>query len=249
MIDTNNRVAQGVTLAVRQYHCKLCCVCHTAADPSAVWDLVYSFSLTLHFSSLPHIQTALKWCNDRQKQDLALRALTKLDYIQPNKRRTLFFFFFPLTHFSCHINKDIPHLFDRIFPESLRWLLATQQYGRSKWIMGHIVEKNQVNVELDPENILAGNESFNSNLKISDCILHFDMFCATYCFPAKVSARPLFWMVWSALLFPALLIQMRQIDKVIYISHLANTEIIHYKGSIGCWTLDYGTLKCSLISL
>ncbi|XP_039877399.1 solute carrier family 22 member 23-like [Simochromis diagramma] len=42
-----------------------------------------------------------------------------------------------------------------IFPESLRWLLATQQYGRSKWIMGHIVEKNQVNVELDPENILA----------------------------------------------------------------------------------------------
>lgn len=81
--------------------------------------------------------------------------------------------FFPLTHFSCHINKDIPHLFDRIFPESLRWLLATQQYSRSKCIMGHIVEKNQVNVELDPENILTGNESFNSNLKISDSMSAF----------------------------------------------------------------------------
>lgn len=44
----------------------------------------------------------------------------------------------------------------RIFPESLRWLLATQQYGRSKWIMGRIAEKNQVNVELDADNILTG---------------------------------------------------------------------------------------------
>lgn len=159
-------------MAVRQYHCKLCCVCHTAADP--VWDLVYSFSLTLHFSSLPHIQTVLKWYIHRQKQDLVLRALTKLDSTYNLiKGEVFFFFFFPLTHFSCHINKDIPHLFDRIFPESLRWLLATQQYGRSKWIMGHIVEKNRVNVELDPDNILAGNESFNSNLKISDSMSAF----------------------------------------------------------------------------
>ncbi|CAB1317407.1 unnamed protein product [Coregonus sp. 'balchen'] len=42
-----------------------------------------------------------------------------------------------------------------IFPESLRWLLATQQYGRSKWIMGHIVKKNQVNTELDTDHILT----------------------------------------------------------------------------------------------
>ncbi|XP_030016989.1 solute carrier family 22 member 23-like [Sphaeramia orbicularis] len=42
-----------------------------------------------------------------------------------------------------------------IFPESLRWLLATQQYCRSKWIMGHIAKKNRANMELDPENILT----------------------------------------------------------------------------------------------
>ncbi|XP_040910700.1 solute carrier family 22 member 23-like [Toxotes jaculatrix] len=42
-----------------------------------------------------------------------------------------------------------------IFPESLRWLLATQQYSRSKWIMGHIAQKNQVNMELDTDNILT----------------------------------------------------------------------------------------------
>ncbi|XP_072220640.1 solute carrier family 22 member 23-like [Leuresthes tenuis] len=42
-----------------------------------------------------------------------------------------------------------------IFPESLRWLLATQQYGRSKWIMEHIAEKNRVNMELDVDNILT----------------------------------------------------------------------------------------------
>ncbi|KAM9349914.1 solute carrier family 22 member 23 [Symphorus nematophorus] len=42
-----------------------------------------------------------------------------------------------------------------IFPESLRWLLATQQYSRSKWIMGHIAKKNRVNMELDADNILT----------------------------------------------------------------------------------------------
>lgn len=64
--------------------------------------------------------------------------------------------------FSCMpINKDFPGLFDRIFPESLRWLLATQQYCRSKWIMGHIAEKNRVNMELDTDNILTGNTDTN----------------------------------------------------------------------------------------
>ncbi|XP_054888480.1 solute carrier family 22 member 23-like [Poeciliopsis prolifica] len=42
-----------------------------------------------------------------------------------------------------------------IFPESLRWLLATQQYCRSKWIMGHIETKNKVNLERDADNILT----------------------------------------------------------------------------------------------
>ncbi|XP_056149204.1 solute carrier family 22 member 23-like [Lampris incognitus] len=42
-----------------------------------------------------------------------------------------------------------------IFPESLRWLLATQQYCRSKWLMGYIVKKNQVNTDLDADNILT----------------------------------------------------------------------------------------------
>lgn len=45
----------------------------------------------------------------------------------------------------------------RVFPESLRWLLATQQYHRSNWIMEHIAKKNKVNLELDPENIFTGN--------------------------------------------------------------------------------------------
>ncbi|CAG5896667.1 unnamed protein product [Menidia menidia] len=42
-----------------------------------------------------------------------------------------------------------------IFPESLRWLLATQQYCRSKWIMGHIAKKNRANMELDADSILT----------------------------------------------------------------------------------------------
>nr|XP_046264029.1 solute carrier family 22 member 23 [Scatophagus argus] len=42
-----------------------------------------------------------------------------------------------------------------IFPESLRWLLATQQYCRSKWIMERIAKKNGANMELDADNILT----------------------------------------------------------------------------------------------
>ncbi|CAJ1072359.1 solute carrier family 22 member 23-like [Xyrichtys novacula] len=42
-----------------------------------------------------------------------------------------------------------------IFPESLRWVLATQQYSRSKWIMGLIAQKNRVNMEFDCDNILT----------------------------------------------------------------------------------------------
>lgn len=46
-----------------------------------------------------------------------------------------------------------------MFPESLRWLLATQQYSRSKRVMEHIAKKNNVNVLADPDNVFAGNET------------------------------------------------------------------------------------------
>ncbi|XP_051984035.1 solute carrier family 22 member 23-like [Xyrauchen texanus] len=42
-----------------------------------------------------------------------------------------------------------------IFPESLRWLLATQQYSRSKWIMERIAKKNTVNLEQDAEELVT----------------------------------------------------------------------------------------------
>ncbi|KAF7706893.1 solute carrier family 22 member 23-like [Silurus meridionalis] len=34
-----------------------------------------------------------------------------------------------------------------LFPESLRWLLATQQYSRSKWLIERIAKKNNTNVD------------------------------------------------------------------------------------------------------
>ncbi|XP_030630267.1 solute carrier family 22 member 23 [Chanos chanos] len=42
-----------------------------------------------------------------------------------------------------------------LFPESLRWLLATQQYCRSKWIMDRIAKKNQANMERDADELLT----------------------------------------------------------------------------------------------
>ncbi|XP_026053767.1 solute carrier family 22 member 23-like isoform X2 [Carassius auratus] len=42
-----------------------------------------------------------------------------------------------------------------IFPESLRWLLATQQYSRSKWIMERIAVKNNINLEEDAEELMT----------------------------------------------------------------------------------------------
>lgn len=44
----------------------------------------------------------------------------------------------------------------RIFPESLRWLLATQQYSRSKWIIEGVAKKNNVNLEQDAEELMTG---------------------------------------------------------------------------------------------
>ncbi|ROL44140.1 Solute carrier family 22 member 23 [Anabarilius grahami] len=42
-----------------------------------------------------------------------------------------------------------------IFPESLRWLLATQQYSRSKWIMERVAKKNGINLEEDAEELVT----------------------------------------------------------------------------------------------
>ncbi|XP_052335981.1 solute carrier family 22 member 23 [Oncorhynchus keta] len=42
-----------------------------------------------------------------------------------------------------------------IFPESLRWLLATQHYGCSKAMMLRIARKNQVDMTTEPSGILA----------------------------------------------------------------------------------------------
>ncbi|XP_066579010.1 solute carrier family 22 member 23 [Amia ocellicauda] len=42
-----------------------------------------------------------------------------------------------------------------IFPESLRWSLATQQYKKSKRLMYRIAKKNQVNTEADENGIMS----------------------------------------------------------------------------------------------
>uniref|UniRef100_A0A3P8UT28 Solute carrier family 22 member 23 n=1 Tax=Cynoglossus semilaevis TaxID=244447 RepID=A0A3P8UT28_CYNSE len=41
-----------------------------------------------------------------------------------------------------------------IFPESLRWLLATQQYRRSKAMMLHIARKNRTDMTMEPSGVL-----------------------------------------------------------------------------------------------
>ncbi|MEQ2190944.1 hypothetical protein XENOCAPTIV_015654 [Xenoophorus captivus] len=42
-----------------------------------------------------------------------------------------------------------------IFPESLRWLLATQHYKRSKAMMLRIARKNQVDTTTEPSGVLT----------------------------------------------------------------------------------------------
>uniref|UniRef100_A0A672MA40 Mucin-5AC-like n=1 Tax=Sinocyclocheilus grahami TaxID=75366 RepID=A0A672MA40_SINGR len=57
----------------------------------------------------------------------------------------------------CNPGKHKVYLFSfiRIFPESLRWLLATQQYNRSKWIMERVAKKNNINLEEDAEELMT----------------------------------------------------------------------------------------------
>ncbi|XP_077098244.1 solute carrier family 22 member 23 [Siphateles boraxobius] len=42
-----------------------------------------------------------------------------------------------------------------IFPESVRWLLATQQYSRSKWILERVAKKNGIDIEHDAEELVT----------------------------------------------------------------------------------------------
>ncbi|XDV26478.1 hypothetical protein PO909_030191 [Leuciscus waleckii] len=42
-----------------------------------------------------------------------------------------------------------------IFPESVRWLLATQQYSRSKWILERVAKKNGIDLEHDANELLT----------------------------------------------------------------------------------------------
>ena len=47
-------------------------------------------------------------------------------------------------------------IYSRLFPESLRWLLATQHYRRSKVMMLRIAKKNQVDMTMEPSGVLIG---------------------------------------------------------------------------------------------
>lgn len=51
-----------------------------------------------------------------------------------------------------------PPLLCRIFPESLRWLLATQHYKRSKEMMLRIARKNRVDMSTEPSGLLTGED-------------------------------------------------------------------------------------------
>lgn len=158
----------------------ICCVCAWRSHCT-----VYSLTvcLLLQFLPLHYIQDVLKWHTVGQNK-IYCRAtnhnLVRFQLVFQQKQTLCF-------HFSCHINEGIPYLFDRIFPESLRWLLATQQYGRSKWIIGKILKKNKVNMEHDTENILTGNTHNKSLLKSmyvlseSVCCVHQDVDCVWSC--------------------------------------------------------------------
>lgn len=47
----------------------------------------------------------------------------------------------------------------RLFPESLRWLLATQHYRRSKAMMLSIARKNQVDMTTESNGVFAGEKN------------------------------------------------------------------------------------------
>ncbi|TRY94278.1 hypothetical protein DNTS_007120, partial [Danionella cerebrum] len=58
-----------------------------------------------------------------------------------------------------------------IFPDSLRWLLATQQYSRSKWMLERIAKKNKVNLEEDAEELMTELNASLVNQSRRTCIV------------------------------------------------------------------------------
>lgn len=69
----------------------------------------------------------------------------------------------------------------RLFPESLRWLLATQHYRRSKAMMLRIARKNQIDMTTEPSGVLTGEEIFRKGANQSKsscykCILSFALY-------------------------------------------------------------------------
>ncbi|KAL4630998.1 solute carrier family 22 member 23 [Arapaima gigas] len=55
----------------------------------------------------------------------------------------------------CPFVLMLSYIWYEVFPESLRWLLSTQQYHRSKAQIYHIAEKNKVDTALDSSGILS----------------------------------------------------------------------------------------------
>lgn len=110
----------------------------------------------------------------------------------------LSFVFFPLLFlllaFTTHSDFVLlfllsPHPFHlslcRIFSESLRWLLATQHYRRSKAMMLRITSKNQVDMTTQPSGVLIGEKDFRKDVQqrwrqqsqsCYKCILTFALF-------------------------------------------------------------------------
>ncbi|KAI5613914.1 hypothetical protein C0J50_3873, partial [Silurus asotus] len=56
-----------------------------------------------------------------------------------------------------------------LFPESLRWLLATQQYSRSKWLIERIAKKNNTNV--DTHELITESETLKSDFHAAFSII------------------------------------------------------------------------------
>lgn len=81
------------------------------------------------------------------------------------------FLFFLLFQISSHPSLLSLHVLTiplflslcRLFPESLRWLLATQHYRRSKAMMLRIARKNQVNTTTEPSGVFTGEAALNKN--------------------------------------------------------------------------------------
>lgn len=69
----------------------------------------------------------------------------------------------------------------RLFPESLRWLLATQHYRRSKAMMLRIAKKNQIDMTTEPSGVLTGEDIFKKGANqckspCYKCILSFALY-------------------------------------------------------------------------